>query len=36
VEVNGETVVEVVITYENGSFLPGYNITAKIFPESPE
>lgn len=36
VEVNGETVVEVVITYENGSFLPGYNIVAKIFPESPE
>jgi hypothetical protein len=36
VEVNGETVVEVAISYENGGFMPGYNIAAKIYPESPE
>lgn len=36
VEVNGETAVEVVISYESGIFLPGYNITAKIFTKSSE
>jgi multidrug resistance efflux pump len=36
VEVNGETVVEVVISYDNSIYLPGYNIVAKISSESPE
>ena len=32
VSVNGETMVEIIISYEGGSFLPGYNIVAKIKP----
>ncbi len=36
IEINGETVVEVVISYEGDGFMPGYNIVAKISPGDSE
>lgn len=33
VVLNGETVIEVIVDYDGDSFLPGYNIVAKITPQ---